>query len=108
MYAALERVFNIPKAFGIQKIQHPIGKKNPENKEWLYITNFVFSFYFLIFYLQFLLSIQNTAGPHKSTLKSLLNCRQSMQARKKLLPRDFPESHCESAPSINCPLPAAP
>lgn len=33
MCPALEGVFNIPKAFGIQNIQHPIGEKTPENKE---------------------------------------------------------------------------
>lgn len=75
--AALGGVFNIPKAFGIQNMQHPIGGKNPENKEWLCIMNFVFSFYFLIFYFQLLLRNQGTGEPHNNILKSLLNYRQS-------------------------------
>lgn len=58
--------------------------------------NFVFSFYFLIFYLQFLPSNQDTAESHNNILKALLNYRQSkitdlikprgiLQARKTLL-----------------------
>lgn len=76
MCAALEGVFNISKAFGIQNIQHPLGKKNPESKEQLCIMNIVFSFHFLIFFLQFLPSNQDTAEPHNNIPKSLLNYRQ--------------------------------